>query len=335
MKKIALGVIYGGVSTEHEVSIKSAKSIIKNLNKEKYDIYEIYIDKKGDFYDNKTGKIEDIFSYLKKLDVAFPVLHGKYGEDGTIQGMFEILSLPYVGCKVLSSSIGMDKLYSKILFEKAGLNVSKYICLKKYKNKYLNITNFEDKEIDIEEIIALTEKYLSFPVFVKPSCSGSSVGVNKANNSEELIKCIDYAFRFDNKVLIEEYIKGRELECAVIGNTEVTASPIGEILSSKEFYSYEAKYQSNSKTVIASDLPEDIQNTIKESAIKAFKVVDGSGLSRVDFFLEETTNKIYINEINTMPGFTEISMYPSLLISRGLKYSEILDKLIELALEYR
>ena len=203
MKKIALGVIYGGVSTEHEVSIKSAKSIIKNLNKEKYDIYEIYIDKKGDFYDNETGKIEDIFSYLKKLDVAFPVLHGKYGEDGTIQGMFEILSLPYVGCKVLSSSIGMDKLYSKVLFEKAGLNVSKYICLKKYKNKYLNITNFEDKEIDIEEIIALTEKYLSFPVFIKPSCSGSSVGVNKANNSEELIKYIDYAFRFDNKVLIE------------------------------------------------------------------------------------------------------------------------------------
>ena len=332
MKKVKVGVIYGGLSTEHEISINSGMSIINNLNKDKYDIYKIYIDKKGNFYGNGE-KLDNIINYLEKLDVIFPALHGKYGEDGTIQGLLEAIEVPYVGCKVMASSIGMDKVYSKILFEKAGLNISKYIYLKKDHDKYLLVDNFNEKEITDKELTSLVEDYLTFPVFVKPSRSGSSIGVNKVRNKEQLIKYINYAFRFDNKVLIEEYIKGRELECAVIGNNDILASPIGEILSSEEFYSYEAKYVNDSKTIIPNDISNDISDEIKKSAIKAFKAIDGKGLSRVDFFLQNKTNKIYINEINTMPGFTEISMYPKLIMKLGFTYSEILDKLVELALE--
>ena len=331
MTKLKVGVIYGGLSTEHEISIKSGKSIIDNLNKEKYDICEIYIDKKGDFYEN-GNKIDNICNYLKKIDVIFPALHGKYGEDGSIQGLLEVINVPYVGCSIMSSSIGIDKVYSKIIFEKAGLNISKYIYLKKYQDKYIYIDNFNEKEITSKELTTLVEDYLSFPVFIKPSRSGSSVGVNKANK-EDLIKYLDYAFRFDNKVLIEEYIQGRELECAVIGNNTVVASPIGEILPSEEFYTYEAKYTSNSKTIIPNNIPKEITNEIKKSSIKAFKALDAKGLSRVDFFLQDKTNKIYINEINTMPGFTEISMYPKLIMNLGITYSKLLDRLIELALD--
>ena len=209
MNKINIGVIYGGISTEHEVSIKSGKSIISNLDKDRYNIFKIYIDKKGDFYDADNGKIDNVFTYLKKLDVIFPVLHGLYGEDGTIQGLLEILGIPYVGCGVLSSSIGMDKIYSKIIFEKASLNVAEYIYLKKDKDKYIYVKdNFNEEEIDIDKINDLIIDTLSYPVFIKPSRSGSSIGINKVNSKEELKKYIDYAFRFDNKILIERCIKG-------------------------------------------------------------------------------------------------------------------------------
>lgn len=333
MKKIKLGIIYGGLSTEHEVSINSAKSIIDNIDKDKYEIYKIYIDKKGNWY-KEDNKIDNVFEYLRNLDVIFPILHGLYGEDGTIEGLFELLGVPYVGCNVLSSSICMDKIYTKMILDKIGIDTAKYIYVKKVKDKYIYINNtFEEKELSLEEISLLVEDSLSFPVFVKPSRSGSSIGINKAHNKEELIKYIKYASGFDSKILIEENIIGRELECAILGNALVEASPIGEILPKGEFYSYNAKYIDDSETLIPNDIDKIVYDKIRSIAVKAYKALDCRGLSRVDFFLEKDTNRIILNEINTMPGFTTISMYPKLWESIGISYKELLDKLINLALE--
>lgn len=333
MKKIKLGIIYGGLSTEHEVSINSAKSIIDNIDKDKYEIYKIYIDKKGNWY-KEDNKIDNVFDYLRNLDVIFPILHGLYGEDGTIEGLFELLGVPYVGCNVLSSSICMDKIYTKMILDKIGIDTAKYIYVKKVKDKYIYINNtFEEKELSLEEISLLVEDSLSFPVFVKPSRSGSSIGINKAHNKEELIKYIKYASGFDSKILIEENIIGRELECAILGNDLVEASPIGEILPKGEFYSYNAKYIDDSETLIPNDIDKIVYDKIRSIAVKAYKALDCRGLSRVDFFLEKDTNRIILNEINTMPGFTTISMYPKLWESIGISYKELLDKLINLALE--
>lgn len=333
MKKIKLGIIYGGLSTEHEVSINSAKSIIDNIDKDKYEIYKIYIDKKGNWY-KEDNKIDNVFDYLRNLDVIFPVLHGLYGEDGTIEGLFELLGVPYVGCNVLSSSICMDKIYTKMILDKIGIDTAKYIYVKKVKDKYIYINNtFDEKELSLEEISLLVEDSLSFPVFVKPSRSGSSIGINKAHNKEELIKYIKYASGFDSKILIEENIIGRELECAILGNDLVEASPIGEILPKGEFYSYNAKYIDDSETLIPNDIDKIVCDKIRSVAVKAYKALDCRGLSRVDFFLEKDTNRIILNEINTMPGFTTISMYPKLWESIGISYKELLDKLINLALE--
>ena len=333
MKKIKLGIIYGGLSTEHEVSINSAKSIIDNIDKDKYEIYKIYIDKKGNWY-KEDNKIDNVFDYLRNLDVIFPILHGLYGEDGTIEGLFELLGVPYVGCNVLSSSICMDKIYTKMILDKIGIDTAKYIYVKKVKDKYIYINNtFDEKELSLEEISLLVEDSLSFPVFVKPSRSGSSIGINKAHNKEELIKYIKYASGFDSKILIEENIIGRELECAILGNDLVEASPIGEILPKGEFYSYNAKYIDDSETLIPNDIDKIVCDKIRSVAVKAYKALDCRGLSRVDFFLEKDTNRIILNEINTMPGFTTISMYPKLWESIGISYKELLDKLINLALE--
>lgn len=333
MNKIKLGIIYGGNSTEHEVSINSAKSVCDALDKEKYDIYKIYIDKVGNWY-KEDDRIDNVFAYLKSLDVIFPVLHGRYGEDGTIQGLFELLDIPYVGCRVTSSSLGMDKIYAKMIFNKVGIDTASDVFIKRVKDKYYYIdSNFEEKELSLNEIAVLVENKLSLPVFIKPSRSGSSVGINKAKTKEEVIKYIEYASGFDSKILIEESIIGRELECAILGNVLVEASPIGEILPNDEFYSYKAKYIDNSKTIIPNDIDKDITDKIKSTAIKAYKALDCTGLSRVDFFLEKDTNRIILNEINTMPGFTEISMYPKLWESTGLSYSELLDKLITLAMQ--
>ena len=333
MKKIKLGIIYGGLSTEHEVSINSAKSIIDNIDKDKYEIYKIYIDKKGNWY-KEDNKIDNVFDYLRNLDVIFPVLHGLYGEDGTIEGLFELLGVPYVGCNVLSSSICMDKIYTKMILDKIGIDTAKYIYVKKVKDKYIYINNtFDEKELSLEEISLLVEDSLSFPVFVKPSRSGSSIGINKAHNKEELIKYIKYASGFDSKILIEENIIGRELECAILGNDLVEASPIGEILPKGEFYSYNAKYIDDSETLIPNDIDKIVYDKIRSIAVRAYKSLDCRGLSRVDFFLEKDTNRIILNEINTMPGFTTISMYPKLWESVGISYKELLDKLINLALE--
>ena len=228
----------------------------------------------------------------------------------------------------------MDKVYAKMIFDKVGIENAKYIYIKKVRDKYIYIDNkFNEKELSLQDIALLVETELSLPVFIKPSRSGSSVGINKAHTREEVIKNIEYASGFDGKILIEENIIGREIECAVLGNNEVEASPLGEILPKGEFYSYSAKYVDNSKTIIPDDIDKDISDKIRKTAIKAYKSLDCFGLSRVDFFLEKDTNRIILNEINTMPGFTTISMYPKLWESAGLSYSELLDKLISLALE--
>ena len=325
-----IGIIYGGISTEHEVSIMSAKSVISNLNKEKYKIKELYINKYGKWFEIIDGKKEEIYNLiwvLKDLDIAFPVLHGVGGEDGTIQGMLEILGIPYVGCGVFASSVGMDKIYTKILFEKAEILQTPYVYVKNIKDNYVIIDEkFDEEEFEIKKI---TDK-IKFPMFVKPSNSGSSFGVKKSTNIEELKLAIENAGHYDNKILIEQGIDGKEVECAVLDVGEPIASTVGEIQSAEEFYSYDAKYNnSESKTIIPAKIEKKQIEEIKRLAIKAFKTIDGRHLSRVDFFIEKETNKIYINEINTMPGFTQISMYPKLFEAVGIKYSELLDKLIE------
>ena len=346
MEKIKLGIAFGGESTENEVSVISANSILNNLDTDKYDIYPIYIDKEGTWWEYEKQRnitlgakiknkklIENEIKYLNNLDVIFPVLHGKYGEDGTIQGLFELLSLPYVGCKVLASSIGMDKAYSKIIFEKAGLNQADYQYIRKYKDKYIFVDeDFEEEILSLEEVAKKISKKLKFPMFIKPSNAGSSVGINKAKNAEQLKDHIEIAAGFDNKILIEQGIEGREIECAVLGNEDVIASYVGEIKPAEEFYSYNAKYSNkDSKIEIPAQIEDEISEKIKKQAIKAFKAIDGKGLARVDFFVEKKSDKIYINEINTMPGFTNISMYPKLFEASGISYKELLSRLIDLA----
>lgn len=350
MSKLKLGVVFGGISTEHDVSVVSGTSVIENLDKEKYDIYPIYISKDGNWskYTKEVKEIktvninedikeiepiDDVIGYLKQMNVIFPVLHGLGGEDGTIQGIFKLIKVPYVGCGVLASSVGMDKAYAKIVFSKANINQAKYEYIRKDKENYIYIDEeFNEKICKIEEICNIVDEKLQYPMFVKPSNSGSSVGINKVKNKEELKNAIEYAGKYDNKILIEQGINGREIECAVLGNEEVIASCVGEVLSAEEFYSYEAKYTNQqSKTLIPASLNENISNEIRKQAMKAFKAIDGKGLSRVDFFVERETNKIYINEINTLPGFTKISMYPKLFEQVGISYKELLDRLIDLA----
>ena len=351
MSKLKLGVIFGGMSSEHDVSITSGTSVIKNLDKEKYEIFPIYIDKDGKWYEytkdifkidvlevgtdiEEKTKIPNVIDYLKNCDIIFPVLHGLYGEDGTVQGFLELLKVPYVGCKVLGSSIGMDKAYTKIIFEKANIEQAKYMYLKYNNGKYIYVDNsFDEYEYSLEKISDIVKEKLCFPVYIKPSNSGSSVGIKKAHNEKELVEAIEYASKFDRKILIEEEIIGREVECAVLGNEDVEATCIGEILPAEEFYTYDAKYKNeDSRVVIPINIEEKLQEEIQKKAIKAFKAIDGKGLSRVDFFIENKTNRVIINEINTMPGFTSISMYPKLWEQMGLNYTKLLDKLIKLAL---
>lgn len=271
------------------------------------------------------------------MDIVFPVLHGLYGEDGTIQGLFEIAGIKYVGCKVLASNVGMDKAYTKIIFEKAKINQAKYLYVKKYENsKYIYVDkNMDEISINIDELVNLVEEQINYPIFVKPSNSGSSVGVNKSENKEELKKNIEEATKYDNKILIEQGIIGKEVECAVLGNSEkgIEITDPGEILPAGEYYSFDSKYNNEkSETLVSARISDDLKEEIKKLAKKAFLAIDGNGLSRVDFFVENGTNKIYINEINTMPGFTKISMYPKLFEFYGYKYSDLLDKIITLSL---
>ena len=351
---IKLGVIFGGMSTEHNVSIASGTSVIQNLDKEKYEVYPIYINQNGEWYEytkpvseitrlsvgdklTQIQPITNVIEYLKKLDIAFPVLHGLYGEDGTIQGMLELLKIPYVGCRVLSSSVCMDKVYTKIVLEKAGIPQAKFIYIKALQKngnltfEYIN-EQFEEQEMSVVQIAKRIEETIHFPVFVKPSNSGSSVGVHRATNEKELEIALLDASQYDVKILLEEEIIGREIESAVLGNEEIKVTCIGEVLSAEDFYTFEAKYQNAaSRTVIPAEIEEEKLKQVQKLAIKAFKAVDGKGLARVDFFIRKSDNQVYLNEINTMPGFTQISMYPQLWEASGLSYTKLLDELIKLA----
>lgn len=348
MDKKNVVVVFGGRSSEHEVSCISSQTVIANINKEKYNIILVGITKEGEWL--FVEKVEDIADgswvnskihaivspdtvkkelvifgedgvKTEKIDVVFPVLHGLNGEDGTIQGIFELAQIPYVGCGVLASSVSMDKLYTKIVVDTLGVNQAKYVGV-------------DRRELGkMDEIIKQAEEKLGYPMFVKPSCAGSSKGVSKAENKEELIEAIKEAARHDRKVLIEETIVGREIECAVLGMTEVKASGLGEILAAAEFYDYDAKYNNaESKTVLDPDLPEEVIKEVRKAAVDIFKAIDGSGLSRVDFFVEKETNRVVFNEINTLPGFTSISMYPMLWERQGIAKTELVDKLLQLAM---
>jgi len=348
MKKLC--VLFGGKSSEHNISIVSGTSVISNLDKKKYEIYPVYISKDGLFYKyaknikdikiltvedkiDEIEHIENIFNYLKSMDVIFPVLHGINGEDGTIQGMLEILGIPYVGCKVLSSAICMEKVYTKIILDSCGIEQSKSMYIKQYNDDYIYIDKcFNEYKLNIDELYDRVNIYLKFPVFIKPSKQGSSVGVHKSLDKEDFEKYLKVAFKYDSKVLIEENIIGREVECAILENNDLIASNLGEVLASGEFYSFDSKYKDkDSKTFIPANIDHDTVKKIQDIAKKAYKACNCSGLSRIDFFIEKNTERIILNEINTMPGFTEISMYPKLIENSEIKYSELLDRLIELA----
>lgn len=337
-KKVA--VLFGGQSTEHEVSRVSASSVLRNINQSKYDIYPIGITKDGKWFEY-TGSIDKIengeweqdeyyktpeghrFLFNKEVDVVFPVLHGLYGEDGTIQGLCKLLKLPCVGPGVMSSAVCMDKIYTKYLLERFGIKQAEYVVIKAYE-----YTENEEKTMD------KIESNLHYPVFIKPANSGSSVGITKAHNREELRIGLSEALRHDRKVLIERGLNAREVEVAVLGNDYPKAAVPGEIIPAKEFYDYEAKYQNEaSKLLIPAALSEEKLESIKEIAIKVYKILDCAGMARVDFLVDKDTEEAYLNEVNTIPGFTKISMYPKMWQASGKSYSDLIDALIELAFE--
>lgn len=330
MSKIKLGLIYGGVSTEHEVSISSYESIVNNINKDKYDITSFYISKDGTWFtDGKRTK--DVFNSLKEMDCVFPILHGKNGEDGSIAGMLEIIGVSYVGCKTLSSAICMDKVITKKLLEKANISVAKYMFIKKLNDNFYWVQDNYDYVLLDKEILDLgVSTILNYPVVVKPSRSGSSVGVSVANDYLELENAINEASIYDEKILIEEFIDGKELEVAVLGNNDLTVSNIGQVIPDEIVYSYNSKYKKNSKTVVLNTIEENLENKIKNIVLTTYKVLDCSGLARVDMFL--IGNEILVNEVNTMPGFTSISMYPKLMESINISYTDLIDRLISLSM---
>lgn len=344
-----IAIIFGGKSTEHEVSTSSGLFVSKNINSEKYQKTNIYIDKNGNWYEYKTnnyniefGKelkdlepITNVLEYLKNFDCIFPVLHGKYGEDGTIQGLFELLNIPYVGCNVLSSSLAMDKAYTKIVLNQAKIKQAPYKYIIKENENYTNIDeNLNQTKISLEDITKSVKQDLGFPVFIKPSNYGSSIGISKARNEEELKKSIEEAGKYDKKILIEKAIVGKELECAILEKDEIITSPVGEILSANEFYDYNSKYKNNkSKTICHASITKEQEKQIQKIAKKAFQALDCKGISRIDFFLDEK-GEIYLNEINTLPGFTKISMYPQLFESMGITNEELVNTLIEKELSY-
>ncbi len=347
-KKMRVAIIFGGKSSEHDISIMSGKSIIKNIDKEKFDVKVIYIDKNGKVYRYyKDIELIDKFSLeditaeknlmnaIEDVDVVFPVLHGSYGEDGCVQGVFEMMNKPYVGCNVLTSSICMDKVLTKEIFKYSSIKIANFLWIKKEDNRYLVYLNSEEKfeEKSLDKICRRVESIIKIPSFIKPANAGSSIGVSKVDNFSDLEKAIEYALKFDKKVIIEDEVEGREVECGVLGGKEIIPSKVGEVISVDSFYSYHSKYESNkSQTMIpAKNLSKEIEKKIQKSAIDSFKIVDGKGLARVDFFIEKGTDEIYLNEINTMPGFTNISMYPKLFECSGIKYKDLISYLINIA----
>ena len=351
MSKIKVAVLFGSVSNEHDISLISATNIISAIPSDKYEVIPIGITKKGRwlFYPGDIGlissgrweshpdcvpavilpdpmykgimKITEGNCTITKIDVVFPALHGQNGEDGAIQGLLKLSGIPYVGCDIISSANCMDKAIAHTILESGGIKMAKWKCV--------TVTDLSNLDYVCDGIAG----ELDYPLFVKPANSGSSVGVNKANSFDELKNAIKLAFSHDKKVIIEEFINGHEVECAVFGKESPFASEVGEISSCNEFYDYEAKYiLGTSGLTIPADIPADASREIREIAVKAFKLMGCSGLSRIDFFLTDD-GTIYLNEINTLPGFTQISMYPKLMENMGISQPELLDKLIALSME--
>lgn len=352
MKKIRVGIIFGGKSAEHEVSLQSAKNIVDAIDKEKFAVTLLGIDKNGNWhvYDEDSylknadnpkrielnesedvvgivpGLTEESFIHAKtaevmqKLDVIFPIVHGTLGEDGSLQGMLRLINLPFVGPNVLSSSICMDKDIAKKLLQIAGIKVAKGFVFTKAKRDHIDYSTVVEQ--------------LGETVFVKPANQGSSVGISKVSTEEEFMTAVDFAFQYDHKIVVEETIQGREIECSVLGNDEPMASLPGEILPKTDFYSYESKYidEKGAELSIPANLPDEHIKMVQETAIHAYETLQCEGLARVDFFLTEN-NELYVNEINTLPGFTKISMYPKLWEVSGISYTDLITKLIELAME--
>lgn len=328
--RIRVAVLFGGKSAEHEVSLQSAKNVIGALDKSKYDVVPIAIGKDGRWYLSEDevaitcGDKKDQLVSLQRLDqsqsidVVFPVLHGTYGEDGTVQGLLKLAGVPFVGPSVLGSAVAMDKDVSKRLMRDAGIAIADFFAFDRNDN------------ISFEQV---TEK-LGLPLFVKPANLGSSVGVHKVRNKDEFKAAVEDAFRYDKKIIVEEAIDGREIECSVLGNEKPIASLPGEVVPVHEFYSYAAKYidANGARIEIPAKLSNEMVAKIQELSIKTFKVLCLEGMSRVDFFVTKD-NKIYVNEVNTIPGFTQISQYPKLWEVSGMPIAELLDRLIALAID--
>ncbi len=348
--KMKIGIIFGGRSGEHEVSLVSATSVMGGLGADRFEIVPIGISKEGKWYtgrgvmdflkfgqsndevhpaillpDNEGGMLSwDEGRGSVSLDVVFPVLHGPYGEDGTVQGLLDLAGVPYVGCGVLASSLAMDKVVSREIFTARGIPITKHVW-------FLASRWQRDQKRLIKQI----EDTLTYPLFIKPANMGSSVGIFKVKNRAELVRDVPESARYDRKVLIEEGVEDvREIEVSVLGNDDPAASVPGEIIPSNEFYDYDAKYvDGKSRTAIPADIPEETTRTVQRLAVEAFKALDGAGLARADFLVSGKDDLVYLNELNTIPGFTSISMYPKLWEASGIPYPELLSRLVDLALE--
>lgn len=349
-KRLRVGVLFGGRSGEHEVSLASAASVIRALDPEKYDVVPIGISKDGRWLVGTSVQkmLPDVLKSGERVvlppdpsaaalvplqqssgqpsvgvDVVFPVLHGTFGEDGTVQGLLELAGLPYVGAGVLGSAAGMDKDLQKRLFEQAGLPIVPFLAIRR-----------SEWEKDRESVIQRIKKKLRFPIFVKPATLGSSVGMTRVSSAPEIGSAMDLAAEFALKIVVERGVVGREIEVSVLGNDDVRASIPGEIVPHREFYDYTAKYlEEGTRLVIPAALTKKQVKQFQEYAVRAFRAIEGTGMARCDFFLEKRTGKIFVNELNTIPGFTSISMYPKLWEASGLPYPQLIDRLIELALE--
>lgn len=353
MKSLSVCILFGGVSPEHEVSLRSAESVLNNIDKSKYNVFPVGITKEGKWIlyggkdysdlpsgrwlthpDNRQAAISPIRGQglltfegdcvvRQQIDVVFPVLHGENGEDGTIQGLLQLAGIPYVGPHVAASAVAMDKTLTKLVVDQAGITQAAW-----------NLVRRSDMGSRMEGTLDALEARFAYPMFVKPAGTGSSVGVSKATEREDLKKALLEAGKYDDKVLVEEFIRGREIEVAVMGNESPVASVCGEIDSGADFYDYDAKYITDtSVSYIPARIPEDVAETVRDTAVKVYKAIGCQGLSRVDFFVTWQENRVVFNEINTIPGFTSISMYPKLFGASGVPYSQLIDKLLELALE--
>ena len=353
MRKLSVGVLFGGISPEHDVSLRSAESVLNNMDPEKYNIFPVGITKDGDWVlynstdysqlpsgawldnpDNRRAAISPVRGQgllsvegdcvvRERIDVVFPVLHGENGEDGAMQGLLQMAGIPYVGPHVSASAVAMDKTLTKLVADQAGVTQAAW-----------HLVRNSDLDNHMEQTLDLLEQKFAYPMFVKPAGTGSSVGVSKAADRENLRRALLTAGTYDEKILVEEFIHGREVEVAVMGNASPVASECGEIDSGAEFYDYDAKYITDTSVAyIPARISEEVAEQVRDAAVKIYKAIGCQGLSRVDFFVTYEGDRVIFNEINTLPGFTSISMFPKLFAQSGIPYSQLIDELLRLALE--